>query len=133
MNRKLIHHISGLVLVFSLAGVGLLFPACLPIHAGGPQITSLEATHLYLYPTGKTELTCTTSAPDSEQLTYVWVSTEGTFEGTGDKVTWKAPNKYGEFHIMVTATDGQGNKDDDSITITVVVNENQATCPTCRR
>lgn len=133
MIKNILTFISIIIFALCMVFTGLLFPACNTMDPNSPHISSLEATHLYVYPMHTTELTCTASAPEGGSLTYVWVSTEGNFEGTGEKVTWKAPNKYGEFHIMVTVTDSQGNKDNSSITITVVYNENQTGCPSCNR
>ncbi|HJX04027.1 MAG TPA: hypothetical protein VJ488_05660 [Dehalococcoidia bacterium] len=48
-------------------------------------------------------------------------------------VTWLAPNKYGKFHIMVTVDNGLGLRDQETITIEVVVNENPVQCPACGR
>ena len=112
----------------------LSLSACVPVHANNPQITSLEAQHSSVYPQGKTDITCTATSANGETLNYIWISTEGTITGSGEKVNWKAPNKYGEFPIMVTVSDVNGNKDSSTISIKVVVNENPQTgCPGCRR
>lgn len=133
MPKKILTFISVLLFALCMVFTSLLFPSCSTADPNSPHISSLEATHLFVYPNGKTELTCTSSAPGGSALTYVWVCTKGTFEGTGAKVTWRPPNEYGEFHIMVTVTDSQGNQDNSSITISVVYNENQTGCPSCNR
>jgi hypothetical protein len=134
MIKKILTFASIVVFALCMVFVSLLFPACNTADTNSPQITSLEATHEYVYTNGKTELTCNAISPNGGGLTYVWVCTNGIFDGTGNKVTWRPPNEYGEFHIMVTVTDSQGKQDSASITITVVYNENQSTgCPYCRR
>jgi FlaG/FlaF family flagellin (archaellin) len=131
---KTISHNSKPALIIICSVAILLLSACIPVHANGPHISLVEAQYSAVYPQGKTELTCTASSPGGEALTYTWVCTEGTITGSGEKVTWKAPNKYGEFPIMVTVTDTAGNKDSASFSIKVVVNENpQTNCPYCRR
>jgi hypothetical protein len=134
MNKILTRNSLKLIFIFSVTCMIILLSACVPIHASGPHIASLQASTLYVYPQGKTELTCTATDTEGGNLTYSWVCNEGTFDGTGSKVTWKAPNQYGEFNIMVTVTDSQGNKDSSTVVITSVVNENPGTgCPYCRR
>lgn len=111
----------------------LLLAACVPVYAGKPHISSLEASTLYVYPQGKTELTCFAASPNGSELSYDWNCTEGNFTGSGSTVTWKAPNKYGKFHIVVKVSDGKGNSDVKSITITSVVNENpEPQCKSCK-
>jgi hypothetical protein len=127
-------HISGQIFILLIIAALLSLAACLPVHANNPHITTLEAQYSAVYPQGKTDITCTATAPDGEALNYIWINTEGTITGSGEKVTWKAPNKYGEFPIMVTVSDASGNKDSATISIKVVVNENPQTgCPSCRR
>jgi hypothetical protein len=134
MIKKILTFASIVAFALCMVSVSLLFPACNTADPNSPHITSLETTHEYVYTIGKTELICNATSPNGSDLTYVWVCTNGTFEGTGNKVTWRPPNEYGEFHIMVTVTDSQGKQDSTSTTITVVYNENQTTgCPYCRR
>lgn len=134
MIKNILTFVSIAVFALCMVFISLLFPACNTPDPNSPHITSLEATHPYVYTTGKTELTCNATAPNGGDLTYVWVCTNGTFKGIGNKVSWRPPNEYGEFHIMVTVTDSQGKQDSSSTTITVVYNENQTTgCPSCNR
>jgi hypothetical protein len=106
----------------------LLTAAC----AGRSMIASLKAPDKYLYPEGISEMQCIVSVPDSTKLTYKWSCSDGTLTGSGPVITWKAPNKYGDFHIMVVVEDTNGNTDKASATIGVVVNQNQDQgCSTC--
>jgi hypothetical protein len=99
---------------------------------GKSIIASLKAPDKYLYPEGTSQLQCIVSVPDSTKLTYKWSCSDGTLTGNGPVITWKAPNKYGDFHIMVVVEDVNGNTDKASATIGVVVNENgDQGCSTC--
>jgi hypothetical protein len=99
-----------------------------------PKISSLEADTMLVYPTGKAELQCIATDPDGDNMTFKWSCTDGTFIGTGPIVTWKAPNAYGDFHIMVIVEDSKGSSSQATLTIGVVVNENQKQgCKNCSR
>ena len=74
-----------------------------------PRISKLKATNLYVYPTGTTELQCIASDPEGDTIDFKWSSDNGSFTGSGPVVTWKAPNEYGDSHIMVIV-DGKGTK-----------------------
>jgi hypothetical protein len=64
-------------------------------------------------------------------MTFTWSCADGTFIGSGPIVTWQAPNAYGDFHILVIVEDGNGNSTQRTITIGVIVNENDQGCSTC--
>lgn len=96
-----------------------------------PHISKLEATHLYVYPQGTTEIKCIATSPTGDNLIYKWSCTDGSIIGNGPIVTWKSPNKYGNFHIMITVEDSKGASDNATITISVVANKNQPACPSC--
>ncbi len=124
---KTFKYVIPLLILATVMGI-----SCSPVFAK-PHITKLEATQLYVYPQGKTEITCIATAPEGERLNYKWTCSDGSLEVNGDTVTWTAPNKYGEFHIMAVAEDEKGNSDEASITIGVVVNEHPFVCPSCKR
>lgn len=108
--------------------------ACIASINQPPKISSLEADTMFVYPMGKAELRCIATDPDGDTMTFKWSCTDGTFVGEGPIVTWKAPNTYGNFHIMVIVEDSKGSSSQDTITIGVVVNENQKKgCSTCPR
>jgi hypothetical protein len=101
----------------------LLFTSCVAPHKV-LQISKLDASTLYVYPKGKTTLNCVVSAPEGDDIAFKWSCTDGELSGSGPVVTWKAPNEYGDFHIMVIAQDPNGNSDEATVTIGVIVNEN---------
>ena len=115
------------ILVFTLSA-GCVVSLNMP-----PKITELQAEHTQLYPKQSTEIKCDVSDPEDDNLTFKWSSTDGSFSGSGPIVTWTAPNKYGEFHIIVIVEDEKGNSSQSNVTINVIVNENDntGTCKTC--
>jgi hypothetical protein len=98
-----------------------------------PKIAGLEAQHLYLFPKQSTEIKCNVSDPEGDSMTFKWSCTDGSFSGTGPVVTWTAPNKYGDFHIIATVEDDNGNSSQSTVTINIVVDENQEPCEACDR
>ncbi len=97
-------------------------------------IKKLEASNLYVYPQGTSTITCIAEDVDGGDLTYYWSCDEGSFAAaSGRVVTWKSPNKYGKFHIMVTVNNGSGIVDKASMDIEVVVNRSVPQCPSCGR
>lgn len=122
-----------IILIILIAVVLNLF-ACKIALNRPPQIAALKASDLYIYPTGTTELQCIVTDPEGDKISFRWSANDGSFTGNGPVVTWKAPNKYGDFHIMVVVDDINGNSSRATVTIKVVVNENQQQgCSSCPR
>ena len=108
----------------------LLLTGCAISANQSPRVSSIKADTKYVYLKGQAELECIALDPEGDAMTFTWSCTEGTFIGSGPIVTWQAPNAYGDFHIMVAVEDSKGNNSKATITIGVVVNENQE-CQTC--
>lgn len=122
------------IMLIILIIVSSLASACTVSVNQPPKISSLKADTTVVYPTGSTELQCIALDPDGDTMTFKWSCTDGDFSGTGPIVTWKAPNAYGNFHIMVIAEDSKGKSSEATITIGVVVNENeQQGCSSCSK
>ena len=124
-NRILCLYLIIFISIFCLTA-GCLVSLNMP-----PQITALEAQHLNLYPKQSTEIKCIASDPEGDTMTFKWSCTDGSFSGSGPVITWTAPNKYGDFHINAVVEDEKGNSSQSSVTINVVVNENDQSCETC--
>jgi len=122
-NRLVILLTASLVVLLLLAGCSISVN-----HS--PKVSSINADTVLVYPKGQAELECIALDPEGDAMTFTWSCTEGTFIGSGPIVTWRAPNAYGDFHIMVVVEDSKGNSSKATITIGVVVNENQE-CQTC--
>lgn len=119
-----------ITIVTALIVVSFLVPGCTVSANQSPKISSIKADTLYVYPKGQAELECIALHPQGDTMTFTWSCTDGTFVGSGPIITWQAPNAYGNFHIMVVVEDTKGNSSKTTITIGVVVNENQP-CPSC--
>lgn len=98
---------------------------------GTPVIYDLSADTPRVYPHTTAELKCVALDPDEEDLTYKWTSTEGAISGNGPIVSWKAPDTYGDYHIMVLVEDINGNSASATVTIDVVPNPNAGGCKSC--
>lgn len=90
-----------------------------------PLISSLEASHPYVYPRGKTEIQCVVSDPEGDDMSFKWSCADGSFSGNGPITTWQAPNSYGDYHIMVIARDSNNNSTQDTLTISVIANQSE--------
>jgi len=113
----------GIVLV-TLALLVILSSACISsVKSAGnqtPLISSIEAKYLYVDPLGNTEIQCVASDPKGGKVSFKWTCTGGRFIGEGPTVTWEAPKDYGDYHIMVIATDSKGSSTNATLTISVV-------------
>jgi hypothetical protein len=84
-----------------------------------PVITSLAPGATTVLPNGSCTVTCIASDADGDPLTYAWSATGGTFSGTGNSVTWKAPAAEATYTISVTVSDGKGGTATGSCAIVV--------------
>jgi hypothetical protein len=85
------------------------------------------ATPQQVEPSGTAEIKCIATDPDKDPLTYTWTADAGTINGTGDTVTWKAPDKAGMYNITVRVSDGKGGEAVNSGTnITITAKPNRS-------
>lgn len=77
-------------------------------------------------PLSSSRITCVATDADGDPLTYAWSASGGSIVGTGDTVTWNAPDAAGTFTITVIVTDGKGTEVKDSVTITVTAKPNRS-------
>ena len=107
-----------------LAVLLTLQSACLVSSGTGSNktlvIESLKADYMSVYPNGALDIKCLVTAPESDNVRYIWSSDGGSLTGEGSTVEWKAPNDYGDFHVMVTAKDNNGGSDQAVLTLSVV-------------
>jgi len=121
------NRLIAVILVMSIA-VAIAAVSCTdqssdpPVTPDPPVITALEVTSDRVFPAGSTEIVCIASSPDGEELLYEWSCDDGEIEGTGDKVTWTAPDSEGDYTITVTVTSGSGGQDTRETTIQVRAN-----------
>lgn len=113
------------IMLAILIAITMLTNACNSSGNKPPVISSLKANNINVYPLGKSEIQCVAWDPEGDQMSFKWSATDGSFTGSGPIVTWKAPNSYGNYHIMVIAEDQSGNSTEAALTIGVVVNQNK--------
>ena len=87
-----------------------------------PVINSFTASATEVVTNAEVTLTVLATDPDGDDLAYTYSSTGGTITGTGNTVTWVAPDVAGDCTITVDVSDGELNAQ-NLITITVVTPE----------
>jgi hypothetical protein len=96
--------------------------ASLPVTVGAnqsPAISELVANPSGILYGGSTTLTCMATDPDGDVVRYSWSASEGSITGVGNRVTWIAPNKGGNFNITVILSDGKGGETKGNVMVTV--------------
>jgi hypothetical protein len=83
-----------------------------------PVISSLVASQSGILYGGSTTLTCIATDPDGDVVRYSWSASEGSITGVGNKVTWIAPNKGGNYNITVIVSDGKGGETKGNVMVT---------------
>ena len=73
-----------------------------------PIITSLRSDPANVNLGGHATITCSAQDPEGDIVRYSWNPAEGSISGSGNKVTWNAPNKAGEFGVTCVVSDGKG-------------------------
>jgi len=72
-----------------------------------------------LTPGETTEISCITSDPDGDVLSYSWTSANGTISGSGYIITWTAPISTGTYTIYCNVSDNKGGSASGNVNITV--------------
>lgn len=96
--------------------------ASLPVTVGAnqsPAISELVANPSGILYGGSTTLTCMATDPDGDVVRYSWSASEGSITGVGNRVTWVAPNKGGNYNITVVVSDGKGGESRSDVMVTV--------------
>lgn len=84
-----------------------------------PVISSLVANPTSVLLGSSTTVTCVATDPDGDVVRYSWTASEGTISGVGNKVTWVAPGKGGNFNVTVILSDGKGGETRGNVMIAV--------------
>ncbi|MEA3442206.1 MAG: PKD domain-containing protein [Chloroflexota bacterium] len=66
------------------------------------------------------DIECVASDEDEDKLTYSWSCDRGNIQGSGEKISWTAPNTGCDATITVTVADGRGGTDSKEIVFEVV-------------
>jgi hypothetical protein len=116
-NRHLV------VVLIAVAIVLFLASSCAAPANNEPAIDSLEAEAEQVAPLDTTELVCTASDPDGDELSYIWSASGGQISGGGASATWTAPASEGSYNVTVKVIDGLGGEAIESVSITVMTND----------
>lgn len=84
-----------------------------------PVINRLTSDADWARPAGSLNLTCDAEDYDDHPLTYEWLATGGSFDGTGPHVTWTAPEDTGIYEITVVVSDDYGGSVTDKLPVSV--------------
>jgi serine protease AprX len=84
-----------------------------------PVIKSVTASPKYVEPNGQATITTVASDEDGDNLNYNYTATGGEISGSGDKVTWTAPDETGSYDIRVVVDDGILTSEPEIITVVV--------------
>ena len=84
-----------------------------------PQVTSLNAKPPLIGLGGASTISCVAIDPDGDVISYTWKADEGNVTGVGPTVTWYAPNKEGNFNVIVKVSDNKGGETQGNVVITV--------------
>lgn len=84
-----------------------------------PTITSLKADVDWVTPSSGCRIECNAEDPDDDELSYEWSANGGDISGTGSVITWTAPDAVGLYNVEVVVTDGSGEEDTRSLTVSV--------------
>lgn len=88
-----------------------------------PVIKSIDVTPDTVVVGGTAMIQLDVSDGDDENLVYYYTTTGGSIAGTGDTVTWTAPDTEGTYVTSVLVTDKDGNQANDSIRLVVLRND----------
>jgi hypothetical protein len=109
----------GYVLLLLLIG-SCFFLACTPVLSETPAPNPIKASAYYICPLETVTLSYTSETVKGDTINYKWGCTDGSFEGKGSTITWKAPNQYGKFHLIVLVENEFGKGERATIDIDVV-------------
>lgn len=90
-----------------------------------PHISALVATPYRLNIGGTSEIICTATDSDNEQLSYLWSADAGELTPSDSIATWTAPHTAGYYYIRCDVQDEHGGQASDSVGI--VVQDSSAT------
>ena len=101
-----------IVLLLAMVLTGLVFWSCSDDSTtepknSAPVISSLTANPSTVQAGGNATINCVATDADGDALTYTWDTTGGPIIGSGNSVTWTAPQTAGIYKITVTVSDGK--------------------------
>jgi len=67
-----------------------------------------------------TNIECVAEDPDGDDLSFIWLATDGVIQGEGATVGWTAPGDGGDYTVTVIVSDGRGDEAEASMEFEVV-------------
>jgi len=84
-----------------------------------PEIQSLSASPEWAEPGTSTQISCTATDADGDEIAYEWEASFGETSGQGNSISWLAPEKPGSYVVTVYVRDGYGGASQRNILINV--------------
>lgn len=84
-----------------------------------PKINRIIAEPRKIDIGGETEIECFAIDDENDSFEYVWSSVYGNINGNGEKIIWSAPEQSGNYSIVCSVIDSNGNGGIDSIIVSV--------------
>jgi hypothetical protein len=88
-----------------------------------PVIKSIVVSPDTVVVGGEATIQLVATDEDDANLVYYYTTTGGSVNGTGDTVTWQAPDEPGIYLAKVLVADKDGNQANDSVRLVVVKND----------
>ncbi|MHB8581512.1 MAG: LamG-like jellyroll fold domain-containing protein, partial [Ignavibacteriaceae bacterium] len=105
---------------FLINGVVVDYQSNHPVSNYPPRIKSLSPAAGTILKGDTVKMYCTAVDPDSDSISYTWKTSTGSILGTGNQVSWIAPNLSGNYEVSCIVADSFGLKDSVSDTLTVL-------------
>ncbi|MGQ9546360.1 MAG: Ig-like domain-containing protein [Dehalococcoidia bacterium] len=119
MNRRKLLIVTGII----AAVVAIIVVADTMVANHGPVITSLRLEPQMVLAGQTSQIICTATDRDGDELSYNWSAGDGEIVGEGSTVAWVAHNSVGFYDVTVTVTDGRGGVATKTTTIRVRTND----------
>jgi hypothetical protein len=131
MKNAILKTIPIMFLLLSLVIVSGACESAVVLSKSPAQTFTIGASTVYTLPQGEVVLDYNPVVIKGANITYKWVCSAGSISGTGSKVTWKSPNEYGTYHMMVTLTNEAGDTESATVDITVTSPPQSQNCKRC--
>ena len=84
-----------------------------------PAIESITSDPRVIMIGETSQVTCLASDQNGDQISYTWQTQSGNITGSGQTITFHAPESQGVFYITCEVSDSEGAKDTDSLSVLV--------------
>jgi len=84
-----------------------------------PKIISLSANNRHINTNGTVSVFCDAIDENGDAIMYTWSADSGNINGSGNTISWQAPDQEGIYTIKVTVDDGKGLSEKGQLSILV--------------